>query len=229
MTASNFFQPLLREKQQELDFQDLQGLWQINWKIRNVTLYSGFYTRIDRVFIIWGAIALGIFTTAQFFPISWTTQAIVWSGLTLSGTVSMVSLAWFWVCVERLRWVIYCWALLMLTGVALTDCGIFLGWGAVLLHLCPLWLGLSGIGYFCTGLGLRSRALFMTGLIHLLGILVLPYVGAWQFLTTGSVMGFSLWLLAELQWDMRLPIEYALLTPEQKQFNQQQHQLRQLV
>ena len=69
----------------------------------------------------------------------------------------------------------------------------------------------------------------MTGLIHLLGILVLPYVGAWQFLTTGGVMSFSLWLLAELQWDMRLPIEYALLTPEQKQFNQQQHQRRQFV
>lgn len=229
MTASNFFQPLLREKQQELDFQDLQGLWQINWKIRNVTVYSGFYTRIDRVFIIWGAIAATIFTTAQFYPISWVTQAIVWSGLTLVGTVSMVSLAWFWASVERLRWLVYCWAILMLTGMALTDCGIFLGWGVVLLHLCPLWLGLSGIGYLCTGLGLRSRALFVTGLIHLLGILVLPYVGAWQFLTTGIAIGFSLWLLAELQWDMRLPIEYALLTPQQKQFNQQQHERRQFV
>lgn len=226
MTLSNFAEPLLRDKQQDLDFQDLQGLWRIDWKIKDVTLYSGFYTRIDQVFIIWGAIAAAIFATAQFVTLSWTTQAIVWSALTVVGTVGMVSLTWFWVSVERLRWVVYGWAILILGGLALTDLGIFLGWGEILLRLCPLWLGLSAVGYFLTGLGLRSRALVFTSFIHLLGILVLPYVAAWQFLATGGVISCSLLLLAQLQWDMRSPIEYDLLTLEQKQFNQRQNELR---
>ncbi len=39
----------------------------------------------------------------------------------------------------------------------------------------------------------------------------------------------NLIFLAETQWDMRSPIEnYALLSKEQKQFNQQQQQLRQV-
>lgn len=32
-----------------------------------------------------------------------------------------------------------------------------------------------------------------------------------------------------VQWDMRSPIEYSLLTVEQQQFNQQQQQLRQMA
>jgi hypothetical protein len=228
MTWSNFSQPLLSEKQEALDFQDLQGIWHINWKISDRTLYSASYTRVDQVFIVWGLIATTIFTTAQFLPISWTTQAIFWSTLTLVGTISAIALTWFWVSVERLRWVIYGWTILMLGGLALTDGGIFCGWGEVLLNLCPLWLGLSAVGYLFTGVGVRSRALLLAGSVHLLGIVVLPYVAPWQFLTTGSVMGLSLLLLAQMQWDMRSPIAYDLLTPEQQQFNQQQQQKRQL-
>jgi hypothetical protein len=47
----------------------------------------------------------------------------------------------------------------------------------------------------------RSRALIFTGLLHLLLIFILPYVVAWQFLSTGALMVFSLLLLAEFQWD----------------------------
>jgi hypothetical protein len=225
----NSSEPLLRHKQEELDFQDIQGLWSFNCKLGEITLFSAFYSRLDQVFILWGLISSVIFITAQFIPISWSTQAILWSALTLGGTVGMVVLSWFWVSVERLRWIVYCWVILMVGGLALTDLGIFLGWGEVLMRLCPLWLGLSAIGYFCTGLGMRSRTFVLTGVFHLLGIAVLPYFAAWQFLTTGIVMAISLLLLAEFQWDMRPPIDYNLLTPEQKQFNQQQYQLRQMA
>ena len=77
---------------------------------------------------------------------------------------------------------------------------------------------------------MRSRAFILASLVHLLGIAILPYVAGWQFLATGLIMAASLLVFAELQWDMRLPIvEYGLLTLEQKQFNKEQHQLRQLT
>jgi uncharacterized membrane protein YoaK (UPF0700 family) len=91
-----------------------------------------------------------------------------------------------------------------------------------------MWLGLSALGYFCTGLGMRSRAFTLAGLIHLLGIAVLPYLGGWQFLSTGIVMAVSLLMFAGVQWDMRPPIEYNLLTREQRKFNEEQYQLRQV-
>jgi hypothetical protein len=89
----------------------------------------------------------------------------------------------------------------MVLGLVITDLSIFLGWGDVLMYLCPLWLGLVAIGYFCTGVGMRSRTLMLLGLVHLLSIWILPYVGSWQFLTTGIIMGGSVLLLAEFQWD----------------------------
>ncbi len=65
---------------------------------------------------------------------------------------------------------------MILLGLLLTDFGIFLGWERVLANLCPLWLGMSGVGYFLTGLAVRSRALLTASLFHLLGILILPYI-----------------------------------------------------
>ncbi|MGK7877033.1 MAG: hypothetical protein AB4426_28200 [Xenococcaceae cyanobacterium] len=228
----NFFNPtvpILRRKQKSLDYQDLQGLFRLQLRVRNKTLFSAIYTRIDQVFVIWGLISAAIFITAQFAPISWMTQAIVWSVLTVIGTGAMIVLTHFWVKVERLSWVLYSWVILMLAGVVITDLGIFLGWGQVLIHLSDLWLGLSAVGYFCTGLGMRSRAFIVSGMIHLLGIAMLPYVGGWQFLTTGLVMIANLFIFAETQWDMRPPIEnYAFLTAEQKQFNKKQYKLRQV-
>jgi hypothetical protein len=228
----NFFrsaEPLLRPKQEALDFQDLKGLWRINWQIGDSLILSRFYTRIDQIFVIWGLVTAVIFATAQFFPISWATQALIWTGLTLLATVSMAALAWFWVAIERLRWVVYCWAGLMLLGVALTDLGIFGGWWPILMYLCPLWLGLCAIGYVCTGFGMQSRTFVLMGLIHLSGIPLLQSIPNYQFLITGLIMSGSLLLLSEVQWDMRPPIEFAMLTDAQRAFNEEQYRRRQLV
>jgi hypothetical protein len=227
----NFFrssEPIFRRKQQALDFQDRQGLLHFRLNIKNKTLFSTIYTRIDQVFVLWGLISAIIFITAQFAPIDWITQAIFWSVLTVIGTVAMTILTYFWVVVERLRWVLYSWVILMLAGVLVTDLGIFCGWGQVLMHLCHLWLSLSAIGYFCTGWGLRSRAFIVSGMFHLFGIVILPYCIGWQFLATGLIMAANLLIFAETQWDMRPPIEnYAVLTTEQQEFNRQQYKLRQ--
>jgi hypothetical protein len=224
----NTQEPIVRRKQEALDFQDRQGLWQLKLQIKNKTLFSSFYTRIDQVFVIWGLISALIFITAQFAPIDWITQAIFWSVLTVIGTVSMSYLTYFWVRVERLRWVLSAWIVLMLGGVIVTDLSIFLGWGKVLMHLCHIWLALSAAGYFCTGWGLRSRAFTIAGIFHLLGILLLPYCLGWQFLATGMIMTVNLLVFAETQWDMRSPIDnYGLLTETQKQFNREQYLIRQ--
>lgn len=228
MSFFNSAEPIIRSKQEALDFQDRQGILRISVEFGDKTLISASYTRIDQTFVLWGLICPAIFATAQFLPISWVVQAALWSTLTFLGTVAMIVLTHFWVKVERLRWVLYCWVILMLSGVVLTDLSIFLGWGQVLMHLCHLWLGFSALGYFCTGIGMRSRAFLLAGIAHILGIAFLPYVGGWQFLATGIVMAISLLLFAEVQWDMRPPVDYSLLTPEQKRFNEKQYQLRQL-
>ena len=140
----------------------------------------------------------------------------------------MTVLTHFWVSVERLRWVLYAWIILMLGGIAITDLGIYYGSGTILMHLCYLWLGLSAVGYFCTGWGLRSRAFIMAGLFHIFEILILPFCIGWQFLATGLVMTANLLVFAETQWDMRSPIDnYSVLTEEQKEFNCQQYLIRQ--
>jgi drug/metabolite transporter (DMT)-like permease len=228
MTFFNPTEPILRRKQHALDYQDRQGLLHFHLQIQDKTLFSNIYTRIDQVFVVWGLISAAIFITAQFAPISWMTQAIIWSVLTILGTVGTIVLTHFWVRVERLTWVLYTWVILMLGGVAITDLGIFLGWGQVLIHLSHLWLGLSGIGYLITGAGMRSRAFIISGMIHLFGIAFLPYVGGWQFLCTGLIMVFNLLVFAETQWDMRLPIKnYSMLSEEQRQFNLEQYRVRQ--
>lgn len=193
--------PMLCRKQSLFDLPDMPGLWRCHWQIGSLTLLSTFYTRLDQACIAWGVISLIIFGTAQFFPISWLTQAVWWSALSLMGTVGMMILTPSWLRVEGLGWILNSWIILMLLGLLITDLGIFLGWGSVLMQLCPLWLGLVAIGYFCTGIGMRSRTLIIIGLVHLLSIVLVPYVGSWQFLTTGMVMGGSVLILAEFQWD----------------------------
>lgn len=221
-------EPLVRAKQSELDVQDLRGLLRLEWRIGKKTLLSTFYTRIDQAFILWGLISLIIFATAQFFPISWHTQALCWSILTLIGIFLMVMLTDFWAKVEKLLWVVYFWAGLNVFALIITDLAIFLGWPSILISLCPLWLGITAVGYLATGIGLSSRALFFIGIVQLLGIFILPYTSGWQFLFTGVLMGGSLLILAELQWDMRAPIASPLLTEAEKKFNLKQSRLRQL-
>ncbi len=227
MHLFNSAEPIVRRKQHALDFQDRQGLLKLRLQISNKTLFNSIYTRIDQVFVVWGMITAVIFLTAQFAPIDWITQAVFWSILTLAGTAGMIVLTHFWVKVERLRWVLYAWSFLMLCGVAITDFGIYYGSGIVLMHLCHLWLGLSAVGYFCTGIGLRSRAFIMAGLFHILGIAILPFCIGWQFLATGSIMSANLLMFAETQWDMRPPIDnYNVLTEEQREFNREQYLIR---
>lgn len=220
-------QPIIRFKQKELDIQDLCGLLKIYGRIGQKTLFYRFYTRIDQVFLLWGIITGVIFATAHFFPISWHLQAILWSILTLVGSVIMAGLTHFWVKVEQLRWIVYFWIGLMIMGLVLTDMGIFGGIGIILINLCPLWLGLTAIGYVVMGIGMSSQTFMITGLIHLFAIQLLTYFVQWQFLFTGFVMASCLFLLAELQWDMRPPIESPVLTPEEREFNRQQNILRQ--
>lgn len=228
MTFFNYSVPPLRRKQLNLDIQDLEGIWYVQFPLEKQRIYSRFYTCLDRACLLWSLLLIPMFGTAQFFPVSWALQAGLWSVLSSIGTAAMVNWTYYWVKIERLTWVLVAWVILMLLGLLITDLGIFLGWVKVLANLCPLWLGMSGIGYFVTGLAVRSRALLIAGLVHLLGIVILRYTGSWLFLFTGSVMVLSLLILAEFQWDMRRPIDYAGLTPEQQDFNRKQHELRQL-
>ncbi len=201
MTFFNPNAPLLSQKQDVLELPDIPGLWRCHWQVGDLTLVSTFYTPLDQVCLIWGVISLVIFATAQFFPISWMTQAVWWSVLSLIGTGMMVALTPSWLRTDGLGWVIDSWVALMLLGLIVTDLSIFLGWGEVLMHLCPLWMGLVALGYVGTGLGMRSRTVLLTGLVHLLSMAILPYLGAMQFLATGIIMGGSSILLAVFQWD----------------------------
>ena len=138
----------------------------------------------------------------------------------------MIVITNFWAKVERLLWVVYLWAGLTVFALAITDLAIFQGWSAIVINVCPLWLGIMGFGYLATGIALQSRILFIIGIIQTSAIVILPYLISWQFLITGMLMGGSLLLLAEFQWDMRPPITSARLTEEQKQFNLKQYSLR---
>ncbi|MEG4349168.1 hypothetical protein QUA74_05420 [Microcoleus sp. LAD1_D3] len=206
MTFFNYSVPPLRRKQLNIDVQDVEGLWQVQFPLGQERFYSTFYTCLDRACLLWSLLLIPMFGTAQFLSVSWMLQAGLWSALSLVGTAAMVSMTYSWVKIERLIWVLYGWVILMLLGLLLTDLAIFYSWEKVLANLCPLWLGMSGIGYFGTGWAVRSRALLAASLFHLLGILILPYTDGWSFLFTGVLMVFSLLVLAELQWDMRQPI-----------------------
>lgn len=205
MTFFNPIQPILCQKNISSNSEDLRKMNCIDIKIFQKTPLSGIYTCIDQAFIIWSLIAGIIFITAQFLPISWINQAIVWTVLTVIGTIEMIFLTHSWVKSERLKWLLYLWSSLMLIGVVITDLGVFFAWGIVLVNLCNLWLLLSAIGYLLTGIGMRSRALFLAAIIHGLSIFILPMTGSWQFLATGLIMMTNLLLLAEKQWDRLLP------------------------
>lgn len=226
MSFFNSSEPLIRCKQEALDVQDLRGLLRINYQIGHLKLFSSLYTRIDQTFLVWGWITAIIFAMAQFSSVNWQDQAILWSIFTTVGVLLMSSLAWFWVKVEQLRWVVYVWAGLMLLGVSLTDAGIFLGWGWVLLNLCQLWLGISAVGYLLTGWGLRSRTFILASAIHGLGIILLPYFSTLPFLFSGSIIAGTLLFLSEVQWDMRPPSASVMLSEQENEFNRLQQQQR---
>jgi hypothetical protein len=158
MTFFNYSVPPLGRQQLNMDVQELEGLWQVQFPLGKDRFYSKFYTGLERACLLWSLLLIPMFGTAQFFPVSWMLQAGLWSLLCLVGTAAMVSMTYSWVKIEGLTWVLCGWVILMLLGLMLTDLGIFLGWEKVLANLCPLWLGMSGIGYFGAGFAVRSRA-----------------------------------------------------------------------
>jgi hypothetical protein len=229
MTFFDPSQPLLRRKQTELDIQDLQGLIRWRWQVNQRTVLSWLYTRIDQVFLLWGWVTGLIFLTPHLWPtVSWTDQALLWSVLTVVALGLMARLAWFWVTVEQLRWLVYSWGGLLLGGLALTDYGIWAGSGVILSHLCPLWLGVCALGYGAMGIGMGSRTFVLLAMLHAATLPVLTLVPAYQFLTTALVMAGSLFSLAEVQWDMRPPQVSAVLDPAQQAFNGEQQRQRAL-
>jgi len=67
MTTCSSLQPILRRKPRALDVQDLEGLLRVHLAVKDVTPFSGFYTRIDQVFLVWGSIndgTVGVQSTA---------------------------------------------------------------------------------------------------------------------------------------------------------------------
>ncbi len=226
MTTFSPTQPVVRSKQAAMDVQDLEGLLHFTIQVKDQEPLYVFYTRIDQVFILWGVICTVIFSTAQFSTLGWTEQAIIWSILTLIGSWGTYGLAWYWVSVERKRWVVYAWIGLMIIGVIVTNWGIFGNGWSVLPYLSSLWLGLSAIGYLITGWGLRSRAFLLCGGLHLVALTLLPYVPTWQYLFSGFITAGSLFLLASFQWDMYFDSDSQILTEQQKQFNLDQAKKR---
>ena len=184
MAYFNTAVPILSRKPKDINVQNYPGLWLVKYQLGNNIIYSTFYTRLDQACVIWGWISVVIFAIAQFFPFNWGLQAILWSALSLIGTLAMVDLTGDSAQEEPFKFLLHLWVILMLGGLILTDLSIFLGWGEILLRLCPLWLGLNALGYLFTGVAMRSRTFLVTALVHLLGIFILPYVAQWQFLTT---------------------------------------------
>lgn len=201
MSFFNHSEPLLCRKQSTVGIEELAGVWCVTWQIGKIQVCSTFYTRIDQACIFWSLLLMPIFITAQFLPVNWSLQAILWSISTCIGVTVMVNSTSQWVKTKHVSWVLYSWVVLMLSGVLLTDLSIFLGWGNIIIYLCPLWLGITTVGYLCTGVAVRSRAMMFTGIVHLLGILIWPYIRPWQFIATGGLMVFCLLTLAEFQWD----------------------------
>lgn len=227
MNFFNLQEPIVRRKQPQLDIQDLRGLIYWRWRINQQTVLSWLYTRIDQVFLLWGCLAAGIFLTPQFLPgICWAHQAIIGTSLSVVGLGLMTWMVWFWVRVEGFRWLIYLWSGLVLVGLGLTDYGVFAGIGAILSHLCALWLGVCLIGYGVMGVGMRSRTFLIVAGCHGAAIPFLQFVPSYQFLTTAIVISGTLFLLAEVQWDMRPPVLSPVLSAEENAFNQAQYRSR---
>lgn len=200
-------QPILQKKQLSFNSQQLATMKCLKLKPLQTMSLSGIYTCIDQAMIIWGIVAGIIFGGGQFLAINWLDQAIFWTIITFIAIIVMVCLTYRWTVVEKIAWLLYSWAILMVIGVIITDCSIVYNWGIILSHLCELWLILSAIGYGLTAWGIRSRAFVIASIIHLGGIFLLPYFMGYQFAVTGLIMMTNLLIFAEGQWDILLPRE----------------------
>lgn len=125
MSFFNSTVPIFARKASAFDIQDLPGLWRVHWQMNQFIVLSTFYTRHDQACLLWGLIAVVIFTTAQFLPFGWTSQIVLSSALTVLGTIAMVVLTRRFTITERLSWVLASWAILILAGILITDLSIF--------------------------------------------------------------------------------------------------------
>ena len=214
MSFFNVEVPLMVRKKSAFDIPQMPGLWRVHWQLNKIVLFSSFYTRHDQACMLWGGIVAVIFLMAQFLPVSWVTLTLLATALTSVGVVGMVVLTWQFAWVERLSWVLGCWAGLMVLGEIATYLGMFGGWNWALINVCPLWLGLSATGYFVTSIGMRSRLFLLLSLVHLLTIWLLPAFPAWKPLITGMVISSSAFLIAELQWYANGVCGYQMTTLE---------------
>jgi len=171
---------------------------------RPLSFFSGLtFTEIDRAFLVWGAIALTIFSLAQFSTLSWSAQSSIDAALTGLGISSTSKITWRLACSERLSWVVCLWAILMAGGMMATAYGIFCGISIILINLCPLWLGLCALGYLAMAVGLGSRSFSAASAVHALAIPFLSLHPTHQFLTSGLVMALTLFFFSFVPWDMR--------------------------
>lgn len=213
----NFFNPdipVISKKKSALEILPAPGVLRVHWQIGKFILHSSFYTKHDQACLLWSVLSGSIFVIAQFLPVSWITQAIFASAVTLMGIAGMVYLTWYLTAERRLAIVLFAWAGLMLVGAIVTDLSIFLSWLPVLTNICAFWLSLSAIGYVITAIGMRSRAFFLAASLHLMAIVILPYVAPWQPLITGIVIGCSVYMIAELQWDSNGVCGHQVQQPE---------------
>ena len=75
MTFFNYSVAPLRRKQFNMEVQELEGLWQVQFPLGKDRFYSKCYTCLDRVCLLWSLLLIPMFGTAQFFPVSWMLQA----------------------------------------------------------------------------------------------------------------------------------------------------------
>ena len=191
---------IFRLKQNLTNPVDCHGVWYFKLDLFNQGCASTYLTRLDQALIVWAVAIAAIFFIAQFYPLNWKVQAVVWSILSCIAVWASGKLAWFWVTARQKRWILYCWSCLVLGGLYLTDYGIFTEWGILLVHLCSIWLGISAIGYFATGIGMRAPALSWIGIVHVGAIPILSLFPIYQFLLAGIVMFSSLFCLAAFEW-----------------------------
>ncbi|MGB7248000.1 MAG: hypothetical protein WBC73_03595 [Phormidesmis sp.] len=203
MNSFNLTQPLLPPHSETIGMRDLKGLMKAHLKQWDSVLSAVYLSELDQAFVAWGLIAIAIFSTAQFSPLSWTTQAMLDAALTGVGIAGTSGLTWQIAHIAQLRWVVFLWATLMTSGMIITAYGIFGGVGLILINLCPLWLGLCAAGYLAMSVGMRSRCFSACAVVHGLAIAGLEIYPGWQFFTSGLVMALTLFFFSVVPWDMR--------------------------
>ncbi|MEL6259852.1 MAG: hypothetical protein AAFR12_02210 [Cyanobacteria bacterium J06626_6] len=161
------------------------------------------FSEIDQAFLVWGALAIAIFSLGQFSTLSWAVQAVLDAALTGVGIATTSGLTWKVASGAKLRWVIFLWAALMSVGTVATAYGIFFGSVLILSNLCLLWLGLCMAGYGAMAVGMRSRCFTAACVVHLSAIAYLDYVPSWQFFSSGLVMASTLFFFSVVSWDLR--------------------------